>query len=246
MMNAIVSTSSRMFLRWFLRLAPVLALLGAFLLGVPGTGAQEREPVDLELSMTNREVGLSRDGLFLVSVRNNSDVTVRDIRVQLEIDDLTTNRPTIFLEEHDPGTIRPEENQGTVDYDRLVWTIPNLPGGQTATTRLTTDNARNEYTTYPGPILRMQGEIVGSSPREDPSRLGNNRGRTYIRYRNDEITIAQTILLTSIRYGVDADPDTDTFTVRVINRNSESPFFSGEDNHQYELRLRVTPSSTLR
>ena len=85
--------------------AASLAIMSAMVASTTGAGAQEREPVDLELSMTNREDGFWNSGFFRVSVKNNSDVTVYDIRVQLEIDDLTAGR-TIFLLEHEPGSVR--------------------------------------------------------------------------------------------------------------------------------------------
>ena len=160
--------------------AASLAIMSAMAASTPGAGAQEREPVDLELSMTNREEGYWGSGHFLVSVTNNSDVTVYDIKVQLEIDDLTDGR-TIFLREAKPGSIRIDQNEGTVDYDTLVWTIPVLGSGRSVDTRLDTDDGKNQRT-LPGQrlLLRMQGEIVHSRPREDPGRLGNNRARTYL------------------------------------------------------------------
>ena len=232
-------------IRKCLFIAPALVLLGLALLGVPGAGAQEREPVDLELSMTNREESYWSGGFFLVSVTNNSDVTVHDIRVQLEIDDLTAGRK-IFLDEVNPGSARADQNEGTVDYEALVWTIPVLQSGEIANTRLGTDNARNEDT-LPEQylLLRMQGEIVESSPREDPGSLGNSRARTYILYRNDTQDISLFILSTTIRLGVDAEPGTDTFTVKVINSNERLSIYRTQNSYQYQVRLKVTPSPGL-
>ena len=242
MMSAIVSTGSRMSFKWFLRLVPALALLG-----VPGAGAQERESVDLELSVTNRYPPLPRSGIFVVSVRNNSAVTVRNIRVQLEVEDLTDGR-TIFLRLADPGSLRIEQVKGTVDYDELVWTIPHLRSGESAITLLSTDEARNADTLPEQRLLlRFQASIVESSPREDPGSLGNNHGRAYVLYRNDDTVRGLAILFTSVRYGVDADPDTDTFTVKVTNPNIQiAGTYGYSNNWQRQLRLSVTPSPGLR
>ena len=235
---------------WVLFLAAVsLAILSAMVASTPGAGAgaqeQEQKPVDLELSMTNREDRFWSSGGFLVSVKNNSDVTVHDIRVQLEIDDLTDGRKILLLE-RDPGSIRTVQNDGTVDYDALVWAIPGLRSGESATTRLGTDNARNEPTLPEQQLLlRMQGEIVGSSPREDPGSLGNSRGRTYLMYANSTGPIGLYILSTSVHYGVDAEPDTDTFTVRVSNTDSRPGPFHTIDVWERQLRLKVTPSPGL-
>ena len=233
-------------LRKLASFAPALALLGAFLLGVPGAGAQEREPMDLELSMTNRYPGNLLDGTFEVSVKNNSPVTVRNIRVQFEVDELTEGR-TIYLEEHEPSSSSTYRNDGLVNVDTLEWVIPELRGGLSATTRLNTDQSKNTQTTGDQQLLlRLRGSIVESSPPEAPGRLGNNQARTYLLYAYTDDVIARTILITSLQYGVDADPDADTFTVKVRNRNRTLSEWNHVTSFQHQLRVRVTPSPGLR
>ena len=228
-----------------LLIAPALALLCALLLGVPGAGAQERESVDLELSMTNRYGGGLLDGTFEVSVKNNSPVTVRNIRVQLEVDDLTEGR-TIYLVESKPRSTSFYRNDGFVDVDTLEWVIPEIRGGLSATTRLNTDQVRNAQTTPDQPLLlRLRGGIVESSPPEAPGRRGNNQARTYFRYTYTNSIIARTIMITSLMYGVDADPDADTFTVKVRNRNRTLAAWTHVTPFQYQLRVRATPSPGL-
>ena len=233
-------------LRKFVLIAPALALLGGFLLGVPGAGAQEREPVDLELSMTNRYPGNLLDGTFEVSVKNNSPVTVRNIRVQFEVDDLTEGR-TIYLLENKPASVSIYRNDGFVDIDTLEWVIPEIRGGLSATTRLNTDQVKNAQTTPDQPLLlRLRGSIVESSPPEAPGFLGNNQARTYFRYTYTSRLIARTIIISSLMYGVDADADADTFTVKVRNRNRTLAAWTHVTPFQYQLRVRVTPSPGLR
>ena len=123
-------------LRKLLLIAPALALLGAFLLGTPVAGAQERQLVDLELSIATRDIESQVTNPLTVRVLNKSDVTVYNIKVQFEVEDIALGR-SIFLDEWTDET-----NVGTVDYDTLEWTIPSLSAGSRATTRFDTDAAR--------------------------------------------------------------------------------------------------------
>ena len=233
-------------LRRLVFIAPTLALLGGFLLGAPNAAAQEREPVDLELSMTNRYRGNLLDGVFVVSVKNNSPVTVRNIRVQFEVDDLTEGR-TIYLIDSKPPSVTMYRNDGSLNVDTLEWVIPELRSGLSAHTRLNTDQAKNAQTTPDQPLLlRLRGGIVDSSPPEGPGRLGNNQARTYVRYTYTNDVIAGVILITSLMYGVDANADAGTFTVKVRNRNKTLSAWSSVTSFQYQLRVRVTPSPGLR
>ena len=230
-------------LRKLLLIAPALAVLGAVLLGVPEAGAQERQVVDLELSITNRDPESERAGVFVATVRNNSDVTVRDIKVQFEVEDIALGK-SIFLEEH---TITNRENDGTVDYDTLEWTISGLRPGVRALTRLSMDNSKTNdgLSATEFSLVRFQGAIVESTPREAPGQLGNSRARHFTRTYRDSRAI--TILFgINVSYGVDADPGTDTFTVRVTNPSRKPGAWRGSSVDQYQLRLKVTPSPGLR
>ena len=228
-------------LRKLLFIAPVLAVLGAFLLGTPVAGAQERQLVDLELSIATRDPQSQITNPLTVRLLNKSDVTVRDIKVQFEVEDIAQGR-SIFLHEFN---LTGRSNVGTVDYDTLEWTIPSLSAGSLATTRFHTDAAR----TWPGlhptepSVVRLRGTIVASTPRESPRALGNSRARNYFEERKD--TPLYTIYNDGTSYGVDADPGTDTFIVRVTNAASSGPWRYGSVR-QYELRLKVTPSPGMR
>ena len=92
-------------------------------------------------------------------------------------------------------------------------------------------------------MVRLRGTIVASTPRESPRALGNSRARNYFEERKD--TPLYTIYNDGTSYGVDADPGTDTFIVRVTNAASSGPWRYGSVR-QYELRLKVTPSPGMR
>ena len=233
-------------LKKFLVIAPALALLGAFLLGVPPAGAQEQRLVDLELSISDRHQALFSGANFLVSVRNRSDVTVRDIRVQLEVEDVALGRSIFLQEVTSPDT---PDNDGTVNYDTLEWTIPTLRGARTATTKLGVDPVRTD----PGVglteslLVRLQGRIVESVPSEAPTSLSmsNSQARNFYLYTPDgnrHVVLSRESLV----YGVDADAATDTFAVRVSNRNTGSAHWQRNSPSQYQVRLKVTTSEGLR
>ena len=230
--------------RKILFVAPALAVLGAVLLGTLGAGGQERRLVDLELSMTNRIAGESGEGVFVVSVRNNSDVTVRDIKVRLEVEDLTLGRSVDLTEAY---TFFGDTNDGILDTDTLEWTIPQLRSASTAATKLELDIFNASATGQS--LVRLQGSIVESTPRETPGRLGNNQARHYIQWEVDVdnyVYLANSLSSINVSYGVDADPGTDTFTVKVTNP-AHNPYPYGFDHSvtQYQLRFKVTPSEGL-
>ena len=185
--------------------ALAVALLALLLAPAPAPTAQAQaqnlQPVDLELGMTNRSMLGLLGGMFVVSVKNNSPVTVRNIRVQLEVDDLTEDR-TIFLLENKPSAVSTYRNDGFLNVNTLEWVIPEIRGGVSATTRLITDQVKNAQTTGDQRLLlRLRGSIVASSPPEAPGRLGNNQARTYLLYTYTDDVIARTILTTSLMYG---------------------------------------------
>ncbi len=226
-------------LKKFLLIAPALALLGAFLLGDAPAGAQGR-PVDLELSITNRHEQSRDDGLFVVSVLNRSDVAFRDIRVQLEAEDIALGR-TIFLGEF--TTTDFPANDGVVNYDTLEWTIPALSVGARATTHLRISDRRTLSTTEDS-VVRLQGRIVKSTPREDPGSLGNNQARHFA--EANRLSPRMFILFeNNVSYGVDADPATDTFAIKVTNPDIRLGAWRFVSTNQHQLRLKVTPSQGL-
>ena len=233
-------------LKRFLLVAPALALLGVFLLGSllqpPTARAQEQRPVNLELSMANRHEGAASQGTFVVSVRNNSDIAVRNIKVQLEVEDIALGA-SIFLQQATGGHL--PDSDGLVDYDTLEWTIPRLGARTSATTLLLIDfgpTSRGLSATEDS-VVRLRGSIVESTPRERPAALGNNQAHTYVS-TSKTLRSMRIVWQHSVSYGVDAD--TDTFTVKVVNRNLGGTFWHARTPIQYQLRLRVTPSQGLR
>ncbi len=225
-----------------LGLALIAALTAVLLLPVPSPVAAQEQPVDLELSVTNRHPGYLHDGTFVVSVLNNSDATVRDIRVQLEVEDLTTGR-SIFLKE---APVQGVVSDGIFDYDTLEWVVPSLRAGLRATTLLQIDNAKTARgpSDIEGALVRLQGGIVGSIPPEDPAALGNNQARHYV--FDVFATLAMRVLFENrASYGVDADPIADTFTVKVTNTGQSSGAWRANSVNQFQVRLRVTPSQGL-
>ena len=231
-------------LRKLLLIAPVLAVLGAVLLGASVAGAQERQAVDLELSITNRDDEALLGAFFRATVRNNSDVTVRGIRVQFKVEDISPNRVSIFLRE---GILTNRTNDGTVDYDTLEWTVPALRPGSSALTRLDLNFSKTDLTGTSQTnraLVRFQGEIVESTPREAQGQHGNNRARHYVSIYDGVSMIV--LFGQNLNYGVDADPGTDTFTVRVTNRGGVPGSWRSRSPTQYQVRLKVTPSQGLR
>ena len=234
---------------------PLIAVPLAVLLAASVAGAQEQPPVDLELSMANRFTDPTPDGgsesVFVVSVRNHSDVTVRDITVRLfGVEDLTLRR-SVELSEYFAHVV--DVNDGFLDLDALEWTIPYLKGGSTATTKLQINvfNVPDSLDPrYSGDsLVRLQAAIMESTPGEHPGRLGNNQARQYILWHIDVdefIYNTNSLLGNNVSYGVDADPGTDTFTVRVTNP-AYDPYPDWYDHYvtQYQLRLKVTPSDGL-
>ncbi len=230
-----------------LALILIAALTAVFLLPLPSpVAAQEQRPVDLELSMINRHLGSQLGGRFVVQVLNNSDVTVRNIRVQLEVEDVALGR-SIFLEEA-CGTGHPVPAcDGIVDYDTLEWTIPSLKSRNRATTlhKIDWGKTTDGLSATERSVVRLQGRIVESTPRERPAALGNSQARTYV--STIQGSRRMTILPDhSVSYGVDPDAATDTFTVKVANRNAVVGSWLSQSPVQYQLRLRVTPSPGLR
>ena len=240
--------------RKILLIALPLAVLGAVLLAASDAGAYEQPEVDLELSMDNRFTDPSPDGgseaVFVVSVQNHSDVTVRDVTVRLfGVEDLTLRR-SVELREYFAHVV--DTNDGFLDIDALEWTIPQLRGGSTATTKLDLDvfNVPDALDpSYSGDsLVRLQGAIVESTPGETPGRSGNNQARQYIAWHIDvdEANYNTNSLLPSLSYGVDADPGADTFTIKVTNP-AYDPYPHWYDHFvtQYQLRFKVTASEGL-
>ena len=243
-----------------LALTLIAALAAIFLLPLPSpVTAQEQRPVDLELSMINRHPAAELGGRFVVSVLNDSDVTVRGIRVKLEVEDIEQGR-RIYLEEACGDPL--PDCDGIVDYDTqgereaesangqnavlLEWIIPNLKAGGRATTIHKIDRGRtDELSATEFSVVRLQGSILESTPREDPAFLGNNQARHYVSATRDSPRM--TILVDhSVYYGVDADAATNTFTVKVVNPNRSVGVWLAQSPIQYQLRFRVTPSPGLR
>ena len=153
-----------------LLVAPALAVLAAVWLGGPGARAQVQPTVDLELSMENRFTtpGAGSESVFVISVRNHSDATVRDIKVRFfGVKDLTLGR-SVKLSEYF-GHVA-DTNDGILDIDALEWTIPQLKGRSTATTKLQIDVFNVPDVLDPSAtgnsLVRLQSAIVDSTPRE--------------------------------------------------------------------------------
>ena len=246
-----------------LLIATALAVLAAFLLGAPGAGAQEQPPVDLELSMDNVSSFTTpaqggypatdhHETVFVVSVRNNSDVTVRDIKVRMEVDDLTLGR-SIKLDESFDHVL--DTNDGFLDTGTLEWDIPLLRSGRTVKTKLELDvfnlDDLEDLRHTGNSLVRLQAAIAESVPRETPGHQGNNQARDYMVWQVDAAPDQQIYenvhLFPSLSYGVDADPGTNTFTVKVTNpAYNPYPSWLEQFPEQYLLRFKVTASDGLR
>ena len=164
MMNAIVTTSSRMFLRWFLRLAPALALLGAFLLGAPDAGAQEDfippQPIDLAVEIEYHRV----EQQIVLIIVNNSDVTVYNVRIEIEPKDRLVASPPL-------GSVGFHSADG-------ILTIPSIPAsviGKTLEIVLSADPSVVNTGVFP-----IRASIVSSWPRETPEFEYNNRAERWV------------------------------------------------------------------
>ncbi len=249
--------------RKILLIATTLAVLGAVLIGTAVAGAQEQPPVDLELSMANvssfttpAQGGFPatdhHETVFVVSVRNNSDVTVRDIKVRMEVDDLTLGRSIKLDESFDHAT---DVNDGFLDTGTLEWDIPLLRSGITVTTKLELDVFNIDDLEDPrhtgNSLVRLQAAIAESLPRETPGHQGNSQARNYMVWQVDSAPdqrIYENVhLFPSLSYGVDADPGTNTFTVKVTNpAYNPYPSWLEQFPEQYLLRFKVTASEGLR
>ena len=234
-------------LKRFLLVAPALALLGAFLLGSPPAGAQNQRTVDLELSMVTFSPEIYANGApaFRARVKNESDTPVVGVVVQFVAEDIARGGSIHFDEIRD-SPISNFKNDGQLDYDTLVWSIPRIGGGDTAEAILEIDGERSMCgpdTSSPS-IVRMRASIVESTPRDDPSRLGNNRASAHMQCNEHVGTNGRSIISGNVSYGVDAEPETDTFSVKVSNLGFSRN--TGTIPTQYQLRLKVTPSPGLR
>ena len=127
--------------------------------------------------------------------------------------------------------------------------ISSLRPGFSAVTRLTIDHAKSDLggATAANPsLLRFQGEIESFTPRENPENFGNNRARTFAVVRTFQGNTRMGVLFgTNVWYGVDADPSTNLFTVRVTNPGGTSGSWRAASSDQFQVKLKVTPSKGL-
>ena len=173
MMNAIVSTSSRMFFRWFLRLAPALAVLSAALLlsGGGAADAQDTLPPIADIRDLAIELRVTPTGNRALSalMQNKSTLPMRNVQVRF-----TTDPPAALgkLENSQAYVLG-----GQYDATSGIWTIPELlPGSRGKASWYFGVSETPGYSE----VVKVSAQIIGSVPAEDVLRFDNNQAELWI------------------------------------------------------------------
>ena len=174
-------------IRWFLRLAPLLVMLPAVLLLGSGGAVHAQDglpPIadvrDLSVRLILR--GSDQSNYWLVSVANDSTITMRNVQVRV-----TTDPPHMFLEP-DPQSYNASTG---------VWTVPELKPEEVAGRQFHFHGTLTPTPQY----FTIRAEIIGSVPLEDPAHLDNNQA---VRWHHLDRNLSAA-LISNLRIQVDVN-----------------------------------------